>query len=129
MSATVPSVLSWPLGSINKDGRMGFSQDDSSVREVIRNILLTRPGERLMRPRFGAGLMDFVHQPNNETTRNVMANVIRKAIEQWETRVKVESVSVLPDVNSLSVVQITIVYKMRHTRQSQQLTLGLDLGT
>ena len=128
MSATVPSVLSWPLGNIDGDGRMAYAQDDNSVREVIRNILLTRPGERLMRPRFGAGLMDFVHQPNNQTTRNLMANVIRKAIEQWETRVKVESVSVLPDATSLSTVQINIVYKMRHTRQAQQLTFGLNLS-
>ena len=81
-----------------------------------------------MRPHFGAGLLDFVHQPNNETTRNIMANVVRKAIEQWETRVRVESVKVLPDRNSLSVVQIIVSYQMRHTQRNAQLTLGLDLG-
>ncbi|MGD8587488.1 MAG: GPW/gp25 family protein [Chromatiales bacterium] len=128
MSVPIPQVLSWPLGGVAENGVLGYASDDESVREVIRNILLTRPGERLMRPQFGAGLLDFVHQPNNETTRNLMAKVIRKAIEQWETRVRVDAVEVLPDRGKLSVVQVNILYHMRHARQPKQLTFGIDLS-
>jgi phage baseplate assembly protein W len=128
MGIPVPNVLSWPLGGVDENGRMAFASDDDSVREVMRNILLTRAGERLMRPTFGAGLLDFVHQPNNETTRNLMANLVRKAIEQWETRVRVDSVSVLADSASVSKVQVIIRYQMRHLGQPLQLTLGIDLN-
>jgi phage baseplate assembly protein W len=128
MGIPVPNVLSWPLGGVDENGRMAFASDDDSVREVMRNILLTRAGERLMRPTFGAGLLEFVHQSNNETTRNLMANLVRKAIEQWETRVRVDSVSVLADSTSVSKVQVIIRYQMRHLGQPLQLTLGIDLG-
>lgn len=128
MAIPIPNVLSFPLGGVDENGHMAFASDDDSVREVIRNILLTRAGERLMRPQFGAGLLDFVHQPNNETTRNLMANLVRKAIEQWETRVTVDSVSVLPDSASVSKVQIIIRYQMRHLGQPLQLSLGIDLS-
>lgn len=124
----VPNVMSWPLEGVDENGRLQFARDDDSVREVIRNILLTRPGERLLRPQFGAGLLDFIHQPNNATTRTVMANVVRKAIEQWETRVRVESVEVLPDDGRLSTVHIIIRYTMRHAPQPRQLSFALDLG-
>lgn len=127
MAIPTPKVLSWPLGGIDENGRLAYASDDGSVREVIRNILLTSSGERLMRPQFGAGLLDFIHQSNNETTRNVMANIVKKSIEQWETRVLVKSVDVLPDRNNLSVVQISIRYKMRHTQQQSQLSLAFDL--
>ena len=127
MAIPTPKVLSWPLGGIDENGRLAYASDDDSVREVIRNILLTSSGERLMRPQFGAGLLDFIHQPNNETTRNVMANVVKKSIAQWETRVLVKSVDVLPDRNNLSVVQISIRYQMRHTQQQSQLSLAFDL--
>jgi phage baseplate assembly protein W len=120
--------MSWPLEGVDENGRLSFVSDDYSVREVIRNILLTRPGERLLRPQFGAGLLDFIHQPNNETTRTLIANVVQKAIEQWETRVIVDSVSVVPDSVSLSCVQIVIRYQMRYARQPLQLTLGLNLN-
>ena len=47
MSATLPQVMSWPLEGIDENGKWQYASDDGSVREVIRNILLTRPGERL----------------------------------------------------------------------------------
>jgi len=128
MTIPIPSVMSWPLGSVDGFGRMAFSSDDDSVREVMRNILLTRPGERLMRPQFGAGLTDFIHQPNTETTRTLIANVVKKSIAQWETRVLVSSVDVQPDITSLAKVQIIIRYQMRYARQPLQLILGLDLN-
>jgi uncharacterized protein len=127
MNAVVPKVMSFPLGGINEQGRLVYAADDLSVREVIRNILLTSPGERLMRQQFGAGLLDFIHQPNNETTRTLMANIVRKAIEQWETRVLVSDVSVLPDNTILTQVQIVIRYQMRHSPQPLQLNLTLSL--
>ena len=58
----VPKVISWPLGSINSDGSLSWSEDDNSIRENMLNILLTRPGERIQRPEFGAGLLKFIHQ-------------------------------------------------------------------
>ncbi len=127
MSAVLPKVMSFPLGGVDVQGRLRYADDDQSVREVIRNILLTGPGERLMRPAFGAGLLDFIHRPNNETTRTLLANLVRKAIEQWETRVKVDEVKVLADPQSLTQVQIVIRYQMRHSPQPMQLSLGMDL--
>lgn len=129
MSAVIPKVMSFPLGGVDAQGRLLYADDDQSVREVIRNILLTNPGERLMRPVFGAGLLEFIHQPNNETTRTLLANIVRKSIEQWETRVKVDEVNVLPDPQSLTQVQIMIRYRMRHSPQPMQLSLGMDLSS
>ena len=129
MSAVIPKVMSFPLGGVDAQGRLMYADDDQSVREVIRNILLTSPGERLMRPVFGAGLLEFIHQPNNETTRTLLANIVRKSIEQWETRVKVDEVNVLPDPQSLTQVQIMIRYRMRHSPQPMQLSLGMDLSS
>ena len=128
MAAVIPKVMSFPLGGVDENGRLNYATDDVSVREVIRNLLLTSPGERLMRPEFGAGLLDFINQPNNETTRTLISNLVRKALEQWETRISVEDVSVLPDPQSLTQVQIMIRYQMRHSPQLMQLNLGIDLS-
>ncbi len=128
MAAVIPRVMSFPLGGVDESGRLRYATDDLSVREVIRNLLLTGPGERLMRPEFGAGLLEFINQPNNETTRTLIANLVRKALEQWETRISVDDVSVLPDPQSLTQVQIMIRYQMRHSPQQLQLNVGIDLS-
>lgn len=129
MSAPVPTILSWPLlAGIDENGRMNWSRDDLSIREAMLNILLTRPGERLQRPSFGGGLLNFVHQPNNETTRHLIASVTRKSLEQWEPRVEIEEVQVQTSPTSVSDVHVNIRYRLRHTQRPAELGLTLDLS-
>lgn len=128
MKTPTPNIQSWPLGSVNEDGALTWACDDQSVREVMLNILLTRPGERLQRPDFGAGLLNFVHQPNNETTRNLIAGVVRKSLQLWETRVVIDGVDVQPSPDSLAEVHINIRYRMRHNPAPAELGLTLNLG-
>ena len=128
MRTPLPYIRSWPLGGVDADGRLNWTLDDQSVREVMLNILLTRPGERLQRPDFGGGLLNFVHQPNNETTRNLIAGVVRKSLERWETRVIVEAVEVAPSPTSLSDVHINILYRMRFSPLPAELGFTFDLG-
>jgi phage baseplate assembly protein W len=127
MSIPVPNLISWPLGGVASDGRWRYAEGEGSVREVLLNILLTRPGERLMRPELGAGLPDFLHRPNDQTTRHQMAEVVRKSIRQWEPRVVVEAVEVQPDPVVLSEVHLTVRYRMRHGVAPMELSLALAL--
>jgi len=124
---TVPNI-SFPFTSVNADGYLQWASESQSVREVIWNILLTRPGERLMRPEFGAGLRDYLHRPNNETTRQLIADVARKAITRWEPRIHLDEVAVSSDPNQLNEVTLSIRYRLRTDGQRDQLDLGLKLG-
>lgn len=128
MPTPIPNIQSWPLGSVDSEGRLRWSGDDQSIREVMLTILLTRPGERLQRPDFGAGLLNFVHQPNNETTRNLIAGLVRKSLEQWEPRVIIEGVDVAPSPTSAADVHINIRYRMRFSQIPAELGFMLNLG-
>lgn len=127
MPIPAPRNLSWPLRGVDDQGRLPYAEDEQSVREVLLNILLTRPGERLMRPDFGAGLLDFIHQPNNETTRHLMADVARKSIEQWEPRVAIEEVVVRAHPASPAEVHLSVHYRLRNTLKPLELGLSLTM--
>jgi len=127
MRTPIPKILSWPMNGVDADGALPWARDDQSVRDVMLNILLTRPGERLMRPGFGAGLLNFVHQPNNETTRNLIAGVVRKSLAQGEPRVLIDGVEVEPSPTSLADVHINIRYRLRHTRTPAELGFTLNI--
>jgi phage baseplate assembly protein W len=126
VSIPTPNIVSFPLGGI-EDGRWDYAREDRSVRQVMLNILLTRPGERLMRATFGAGLPDFVHLPNNQTSRHRMADVVRKSIEQWEPRVVVEAVTAQPAPFDRAEVHLTVRYRMRHSVTPMEFSLALSL--
>ena len=120
-------ILSWPLGGPDADGRRAWAADMESVRDVIWNILMTRPGERLMRPGFGAGLTDYIHQPNNATTRSLITDLIKRSIARWEPRIEVEAVEVTPDPRRRSHIDITIRYRLPMIGGSGAVELDLEL--
>lgn len=68
--------------------------DLSRIRESIVQILNTYPGERVMEPSFGCKVKDYIFEPDNPTTKAVIAFEVRKAIERWEKRVEVGEISV-----------------------------------
>ncbi|HGX93125.1 MAG TPA: hypothetical protein ENK35_07395 [Candidatus Tenderia sp.] len=128
MNRLIPKLQSWPLGGINSEtGRYPYAEGDTSLRESMINILLTRPGERLMRPEFGAGLQNFIHQPNNVTTRQLIADSVNRALKRWEPRIVLESVNVMAEEHNLSEVIIEIHYRSLISDETGALGLRLNL--
>src|SRR3954471_2698630 len=97
---------------LGPDGRWAFSEADDNVRESIRIILLTEPGERLMLPTFGAGLRRFLFEPNTPATRRLIADRIEESLRLWERRIAVDNVRVDPDLVEPQAVLATIEYRL-----------------
>jgi len=127
MSASL--FVGWPLESPAADGRLGYATAAQSLREALWNVLMTSPGERLMRPAFGAGLEQFIGQPNSETTRQLIASSIRTAVEKWEQRVALSDVAVTKAPDDATQVLIALTYTARgQPGTTQTLSLSLALG-
>lgn len=90
---------------------------EEDVRQAIRIILSTNPGERVMRPDFGAGLNELVFEPLNTTTLSLTQHRVEQALVTWEPRIDVVSVQVSPDQDnpSLGRLLIDIAYRVRAT--------------
>ena len=113
--------------NVRKQGVFGWTSEHQSIRDVIWNILLTAPGERLMRPEFGAGLTRYIHHPNNETTRRLIADIALKAIQRWEPRIEILELTVTSNLNSLNKISLNIFYRIRATGVQENVQLGLPL--
>ncbi|MEY2689227.1 MAG: hypothetical protein RL375_3426 [Pseudomonadota bacterium] len=123
------ALASFPLfDGVDARGALAWQTGNKSIREVMLNILLTRPGERLMRPEFGAGIRNFIHQPNNETTRALVADAAQRALARWEPRVAVEEVRVVPDARRLSHIHLSIRYRVRRDGSRDSFDLAIELG-
>jgi hypothetical protein len=100
---------------------------EENVRQSIRILLLTEPGERLMREEFGCGLRRFLFEPNTPATRQLIQERITRAIARWEPRVAVETVEVDPDPDDARTAHITITFRLVATQVLQRLGLTLQL--
>ncbi len=121
--------IGWPLLPVpDEGGQLNWPTLEDSVRQSIQVILLTRPGEMLMHPEFGAGLQDFMHDENTLVTRRRIHDRIVDALERWETRLEIERVVVAEDDDEPSHLRIEIAYRVRRTGAPQTLRASLTMG-
>jgi uncharacterized protein len=98
---------------VQGDGRIATVAFEEDIRQAIHIILGTNPGERVMRPDFGAGLHAFVFEPLNETTQQLVKTRVEEALIDWEPRIDVEEVRVTIDLVERNKLLITINYRVR----------------
>ncbi len=126
--AAVRPLIGWPLlGLPDESGRLAYPTLSESVRQSIRIVLQTRPGEQLMRPEFGAGLQNFLHEPNTLTTRRRIRDAIADALARWEPRVIVDRIDVWEVDDRPSELRAEIAYRLRRTGAAQQMGLTMEL--
>ena len=106
---------------IDGHGRVALATGEADIAESIRIIILTAPGERPMRPRFGCAIWDSVYAPLNVATLSSMAFAVRAALAEWEPRVVVDDVNTTIDPDSPSTVHIAISYRIRATNDPRNL--------
>jgi phage baseplate assembly protein W len=118
--------LSFPP-RVGGDGRLAWSEGETNVRESIRVILLTEPGERLMRAEYGCGLRAFLFEPNTETTRALIRDRIAQSIRRWEPRVTLDDVAVDAVPDNPRLVAVTLRFRLVATQAAGRLALTIEL--
>jgi phage baseplate assembly protein W len=86
--------------------------DAAAVKQAVKNLLLTTPGEKPFNPYFGGGLNSLLFELANDETNFLLTEYIKSAIDNFEPRAKLLSVgaNVNPDSNTARVkVEFQIV--------------------
>lgn len=113
---------------IGPDGRVAWSAGPENIREAIRIILLTDPGERLQIPEFGGRLQVLMHEPNTVATRTLIRSAIRDSLGRWEPRIDLKEVTVEAHPDDPSSAIATVSYRLVADNATDQLSLRLQLS-
>lgn len=102
-------------------GRTAEAAPDAHVRQMLEQLLLTRPGERVMRPDFGCGLFQAVFAPNSPELATALEFTTRAAIQRFLGDViEVKQLRLVAIEAELSVA---IEYVVRATGAPQAATI------
>lgn len=113
---------------VGADGRIAWSAGEDNIRESIRVVLMTEPGERLRLPEFGAGLGRFLFEPNIVATHALIADQIKGALARWEPRIRVESVDVTAERADTKAAIVTITYRLVATQAVERVSLAVPVA-
>ena len=106
--------VGWAFPPAAAAGDLATAAYEDDIRQSIRVILGTAPGERVMRPDFGAGLKNLVFEPMNTTTAALAQYHVQQALIQWEPRIDQIGVTVTAQPSTGSL-RIDIRYRVRAT--------------
>lgn len=85
-------------------GRTATTNRDDHIRDLIEQLLFTAPGERVMRPEFGSGLLALVFEPNSTTLAATTQMLVQGALQQHLSHlIAVQTVEVRNDDAALRV--------------------------
>ncbi|GLV84534.1 baseplate protein [Streptomyces lavendulae subsp. lavendulae] len=104
--------VDFPFGTA-ATGRTRLTGTEDHVRDMIEQVLFTRPGERVVRPDFGCGLLDLVFEPNGPDLAAALQVTVQTALHRWLGDViAVRSLSVTAED---AVLRIEIGYELLAT--------------
>ena len=101
-------------------GRVRTSSDEEDIREAIRIILGTQPGERPMSPHFGCSINSFVFGTADQTSLTLLRNEVENSLVMWEPRIKDIRVGVVrsPDDDGVLLIEISYVVRSNNNPYS-----------
>ncbi|SDC59996.1 hypothetical protein SAMN05216410_1993 [Sanguibacter gelidistatuariae] len=107
--------------SVDHTGSIALTSGAQDLDHSIHVVLLTAPGERLMRPQFGCRIWDLLFEPVNANLLGLISQAVRDALAQWEPRIAVEDVRPVQDAKDSSLVRIEITYRVKATNDRRNL--------
>ena len=104
--------------------------DVEAVKMSVRNILMWRVGESVIRPEFGHNIKRSMYEQMNDFNKDKVCEEIKRAIEENEPRAEVKTVAVKRDDEGEenNVLRVRVVYtvignKVKDAEFNEQKTI------
>ena len=106
-------------------GQAAQTSYEAHVDQMIRQVLLTAPGERADLPDFGCGLRQLLFAPHSDALDSTTQILVQQAIHRWLAgQIQLQSVRVgPPGGGDDSQLQIEIDYILLETRSNKKITV------
>jgi hypothetical protein len=102
-------------------GSTATTEDEDYIRDLIEQLLLTAPGERVNRPEFGCGLVSHLFEPNNTEGAAAVGIAVQSSLQQlMGDLVNVESLDVSAED---AVLRLDLQYSLRLTGERGEMTV------
>ncbi len=103
---------------IDGKGRTALTDRSEYIRNLIKQVIFTAPGERVNRPTFGSGIYQLVFEPNSVELASTVQFLVEGALQQWLGEV-IQVIEVKIEVQD-STLSVAITYTELGSQLIQQ---------
>jgi phage baseplate assembly protein W len=111
-------------------GQVAFNQSfvtSDQVESNLKNLLLTKKGERLMQPEFGCGLQELLFEQNDTGLETRIEDVINDAVGYWLPYININSIDIQTDPAQRDVnrINVNVSYTYGQNTTLNQITFTI----
>lgn len=111
------------LSPISQD--ITLLKDEEAVKDSIKNLLLTDPGERPMQPFLGAGIRGLLFENITPGTLKLIEQKVKTTINNYEPRAELIDVLVSSIIDD-NAVSIKVTFYIKNANQPIELDVILE---
>lgn len=100
-------------------------KDEDAVKESIRNLILTDPGERLMQPFIGGGIRALLFENVTPGILKLIEERVKNTINTYEPRCELIDVTVSSIIDD-NTVRVSVIFYIKNSNQPIELDVILE---
>ena len=103
-------------------------QTSEQVKSNIKNLILTRKGERLMHPNFGTDLYNTLFNQNTDDLESELERSIDRAIQEWMPYISIDEILVDQTNTNRDTYFFTVTLNFRVAGQQNLETITFNIN-
>ena len=111
---------------MTKDVRGSYDLD--AIKNSIKNLFTSFPGDKILNPEFGLNLNQFLFRACSKDTARMIGNLINREIKKQETRVIADKISVEAQVDQQQY-NITLLLSVPFINNNETFELKATLNS
>ena len=115
-----------------KRGNTGFFEQAftsyDQAKSNLKNLLLTKKGERIMQPEFGTGLHSLLFEQADDQLEQKLEETINDAVSFWLPYITIESVDIemTNDMKDMNRANMKVGFRVGNQIETQEITLTVQ---
>jgi len=119
---------------LQKDPVYGFGVTKNvreNIKQSLKMLILTNPGERMMLPEYGAGLRNYLFEQNTEVTHAAAISEIENQVGIYMPYLNILEIKVGDnppgvDLRDFNIFHLIVNYEVPNIHGKEQLNLYLE---
>jgi phage baseplate assembly protein W len=97
------------------------------LKSNVRNLLLTKKGERIGQPNFGTNLHRLLFEPNDDSLEDKIFQAVDSAIRLWLPQLSINEINIeaTDEMKDLNEVSVSITFTANYNSQSFKVDFNI----
>ena len=116
-----------PLAKDENDGLYGMNKTAlETIKQDLKMLILTNPGERMMNPDYGVGLRRLLFEQNTPEIGRIIGDIINKQVRTYMNFINVYDIQVFTPEENQNSIYVKLIFTIPSLNTTEELNLALD---